>query len=357
MDFFPTGRSEMGLMMKKIMIAYVLMLCVLLTSCTMPASKENVIHTNTQQAHFSYEFADVSTGIQLLLSNKEYHDNFTKADLEYRLQKKGGTKEEYIKFAESKVLEFTEEEKAAIMECMQQIESIAVKRGYRLPKINSINFVKTTMEEECNAAAYTHNSDIYIGEAFLKEYLLAPENEKIYYTATILHELFHCITRNTPDFRKDLYEMIGFTIVEKDFEIPPHIRERMISNPDVGNHNSYASFTINGEKKDCFVVFLTIKDFENQGDTFFENASAHLIPVDHPDTVYHMDEAEDFWTVFGRNTAYVIDPEECLADNFSYAFLKDEEGFIGIDWPNPEILEKIVALLQADDTGRPAERK
>ena len=308
-----------------------------------------MLFTSAGQNHFTYEFADVQTGTQLLMSNTEYHDNLTKADLEYKLQKKDATREEYLEFAKTNVLEFTEEEKIVLAECMQQIEEVIVEQGYTLPEIDTINFVKTTMDEECNAAAYTHKSDIYLGEDFLKEYMYAPEYEKIYYTATILHELFHCITRNNSEFREDMYEVLGFTVAEDDFEISPEIKERMISNPDVGNHDAYATFTINGEKKDCFIVYLTTKDFENPGDSFFDNASAHLIPIDSPDTVYSMDDAEDFWDVFGYNTSYVIDPEECLADNFSYAFLSEEEGFKYLNWPNPEILENIINILKAGD--------
>lgn len=333
--------------MKKIMIAYILILCVFVSSCAIPANKEKI--TNTKQNHFSFEFADAQKGQQLLMSNTEYHNNLSKADLEYRLQKKGATKEEYTQFAETSVLEFTQEEKTLITECMQKIEEIIVNQGYKLPEINTVNFVKTTMAEEGNAMAYTHNTDIYLGDKFLEEYLNAPNDEKIYYVATMLHELFHCMTRKDSDFRRGIYDVIGFEIAEKDFEILPHIKERMISNPDVGNHDSYATFTINGEKKACFVAFLTTKDFENKGDTFFDNASAHLIPIDSPDTVYTIDEAEDFWDVFGENTSYVIDPEESLADNFSFAFLNEEDGIKNIDWPNPEILEKISALLQAED--------
>lgn len=329
--------------MKKMIIICVLAFSLLLASCTVN------VNINTKQTHFSFEFADIQKGKQLLMSNTEYHNNFTKADLEYRMQKKGATKEEYIEFAETNVLEFTEEEKAAITECMQQIESIIVEQGYSLPDISTINFVKTTMAEEGNVAAYTHNTDIYIGEAFLNEYLNAPESDKVYYTATMLHELFHCITRNDSDFRKNMYEVIGFTIAEKNFEILPQIRERMISNPDVGNHDSFAMFTINGEKKDCFVVLLTTKDFEKQGESFMTNSAAHLIPIDSPDTVHTIDEVENFWDVFGENTGYVIDPEECLADNFSYAFLINEEQFKNIDWPDVEIIEKISKLLKVDN--------
>ena len=47
----------------------------------------------------------------------------------------------------------------------------------------------------------------------------------------------------------------------------------------------------------------------------------------------------NFWDVFGRNTDYALDPEECMADNFSYAMTY---GLTGRDYENPEIIEKIL---------------
>ena len=58
-----------------------------------------------------------------------------------------------------------------------------------------------------------------------------------------------------------------------------------------------------------------------------------------------MDQAANFDEVFGTNTGYVIDPEECLADNFSYAVIYGEQGPDGNGYPNPEIIEAITAYL------------
>ncbi len=330
--------------MKKILIACILLVCILFTACGAPAVKEN--SADTKEAAFTYEFADAKKGTELLMSNTEYYNNMTKADLEYRMQKKDATLEEYIELVEKQVLEFTKEEKELIDTAMKRIEDILVREGYTLPETDTINFVKTTMKEEGDVAAYTHKNDIYFGEDMLNYYLTTPEHAETYFPALILHELFHCITRNNPDFRRDMYEIINFTIAEKDFEILPEVRERMISNPDVGNCDAYATFTINGEKKDCYVLYLTTKDFEKEGERFLDNAATYIVPIDSPDTLYTIEEVEDFWTVFGDNTSYVIAPEECLADNFYCAILFEEKEYKDVEWPNPEILEKIQNLLK-----------
>ena len=67
--------------MKKILIVCVLFICVIFTACDSPEVNEVEPIKN---AHFTYEFADVQKGKELLLSNTEYHNNMTKTDLEYR---------------------------------------------------------------------------------------------------------------------------------------------------------------------------------------------------------------------------------------------------------------------------------
>lgn len=43
--------------------------------------------------------------------------------------------------------------------------------------------------------------------------------------------------------------------------------------------------------------------------------------------VYDLDDASDFFKdKVGRNTGYVINPEECLADNFSICTLRIGKG-------------------------------
>lgn len=59
-----------------------------------------------------------------------------------------------------------------------------------------------------------------------------------------------------------MYAILGFTVVGEDYDFPSEIRERIISNPDVERHNSYATFDIGGEKRDCVAIFITSRPFE-----------------------------------------------------------------------------------------------
>ena len=91
---------------------------------------------------------------------------------------------------------------------------------------------------------------------------------------------------------------------------------QVIANPDVEHHNSCAAFTIDGEKKDCYLLFLTDAVFENPGDNFFTGMYTGIVPLD-GSRIYRAEEVPDFWDVVGRNTDYAEDPEEIMATNFA----------------------------------------
>ena len=295
---------------------------------------------------FSHRFVDSEEAAQLLLSNRNYYDNLTQNDLNFRMQKLDTTLEELEAFSAEQTLDWTEEEKDLVNAALQTIEIVCEERGYTLPATDGIIFAKTTMKDECDAFAYTLGTQIYLGEQLLQSGMSDDPDEQAVFQEVIAHELFHCLTRNHPDFRADMYSILGFTVVDEDYDFAPEIDEVIISNPDVGHHNSYAAFEINGEMKDCTVIFANVKPFEKPGDNFFINSVTGLVPVDDLSVFYTAEDAENFWDVFGENTDYVIDPDETLADNFAFTLTYGLER----EYETPEIIEAIDAYLQTGIT-------
>lgn len=286
-------------------------------------------------------FADRAEGQTLLLSNEAYLEGLTQNDLNFRMQKLDATLEEYKEFAAEQVLDFTEEEKNIISEEINRFYDRCREQGYHLPELDQVTFVKTTSANECNAGAYTQGTTVYLGVDALKCALSEDKEARSWFSEIIPHELFHCFTRTDPEFRTEMYSILGFTVQEEDFVFEDAVRERIISNPDVEHHNSYATFRINGEDIPCAVVFTTEHPFEKKGDSFFDSAATGLVPIDDLNTMYSSEEAENFWDVFGRNTDYVVDPEETLADNFAFTILNRDETM-----KTPELLESIRTYLR-----------
>ena len=298
-----------------------------------------------------YRFASKEEGRKLLLSNQDYYKGFTQNDLDFRMQKKNASMDEYLAYAGEQVLDFTDEERALIDSYFASMEETLEKNGCTLPPLDEIVLVKTTMKEEGGAGGYTHGTQIYINAEAIGGALSSDEENKEYYLNYLYlffwHELFHCLTRCNPEFREKMYDLIHFTVVDEDFPLPQSVKEYHISNPDVEHHDSYASFKIEGEDKDCFVDFITTKHFEKEGETFFDFATTALIPIDGTDVYYTPDQADNFDEVFGKNTDYVVDPEECMADNFTFAMLYGKDGPEGKGYPTPEIIEGILSYFKA----------
>ena len=294
-------------------------------------------------AVFHYHFADRDEAVKCYLSNEDYFEGLSTCDLEYRLQKKGGTIEELKDFGASQMEEFTEEEKAFLEETLKEMENDMKQAGLHIPELNEITFIKSTQQEECDSGGYTHGTQIFMGEEMLK-LMMSEEKEAAFFKKEFLwHELFHCLTRSNPQFRKDMYKIIHFSVQDQDYELPPSVKDVFISNPDVEHHNAWATFDIKGKKTECFAAWITTKPFEKKGDSFFEYAETALIPVDGSDTYYVSGDASNFWDVFGKNTDYVTDPEECMANNFCFALVY---GLNGKEYPDPEIIEQILDYLK-----------
>lgn len=301
------------------------------------------------EIRIDYRFADREEGVSLLLGNTEYYNNYSQNDLNYRMQKTGATLDEMLAFAAEQVMDFTEEEKQAIDNSIDSIESILNENGYALPETDGIIFIKTTMLEEGGAEAYTHKTEIYLGGELLEGLLSDDEAVQRMANATMCHEIFHCLTRNNPQFRKDMYGIINFAVADKDYEIGPAVYDMFISNPDVDHHNAYITLTINGEKRDCFMVLTTTKPFETEGDMFAQYAMPVFVPVDDPDTYYSLGsdvDPKEFIGLIGGNTGYTIDPEECLADNFGFALIYGNDGIEGEPYETPEIIDQILDYLK-----------
>ena len=318
------------------------------TATTAETTTETQVKSSEETKNtIPFKFATKEEGIKCFLDNKEYLKKFNQNKLEYTLQKKGATMEEYLEFAKNQILDWTDEEKNIITRGMKIIEDKFKERNWKMPPLETIIFIKTTMKEENNVTGYTHGTQIYLKDVaeIYKEENGTDEQMPKKVMHILCHELFHCLTRCNTDFRRDMYKLINYTVVDKDFELPPSVWEYYIVNPDVEHHNSYATFNVDGKLIDCFTAFVTLRHFEKEGDKFFDVSTTALVPIDGTDTYYKKDEVANFDDVFGKNTAYVIDPEECMSDNFSLALMNGREGADGKGYASPEIIEGVFNIL------------
>lgn len=312
-----------------------------MVGCTRSVTNTEKNNENTNQqvdttgSKIPYRFADAEEGIELRMANTDYFDNLTQNDLDYRTGKSGATLDEYKELVKKQGEDFTEEEKKALEDSINRIQTRFDEIGFDYPLKADIVFVKSKMEDEFGAAAYTHKNQIYLEGSNL-EFMKDKPN---LIDGLIAHELFHILSRNDSKFRQDMYSVFGFTITEEP-DFTPELRAKFGSNPDVEKFDSYATFNINGKPTKAVVV--TMLNPYNDGQNLFDNMFTGIVPYDNPDTYYTIDEVSNFWEVFGENTAYVITTEEGIADNFASAVVY---GMDGRKYKNPEIIQSMLDVL------------
>lgn len=295
-------------------------------------------------ANSTFRFATRAEGQMLITELDDYTRNWNQFDIDVRLQKSQGRKSELLQFAMDQTLNWSDEDKERINKTMKSLDAEIKKQKYHLEFPKEIIFVKTTQKEEGNAEAYTRMNWIAIGEEALK----SSSNEDLKYL--VAHELFHLLTRQNADFKKDMYQIIGFTVNEKEILFPSDVSEKRISNPDISRYDSYGTFTIDGEKQYCTMIIYTDKPYN--GNTLFDYLKIGLVPLNGEfipmqqsgkTIIYPLDKAEDFYTQVGKNTSYVIHPEEIMADNFAYTLIGKK------DLPNPELIQGVQKILKANN--------
>lgn len=285
-------------------------------------------------------FPQAAEAAELLVSNRAYYEGLTQNDLDFRLGKTGATLEEYEEFAKQQVLDMTEEDKQALNDSLARLQDVFDYFSFSFPVAEGVDFIKTTMEEEPGAGGYTHANQIYMQDELLAYARSANEEDQIQFDQFLSHELFHVISRNDPEFKENMYRLIGFTVDDKEPDFTDEVRSRLLSNPDVSGYNSHATFTIDGVPTEATLVTY-LPDGYTEGAVMLEEAAPGLVPIDQPDRIVPAEEVPDFFDVIGYNTGYAIAAEEVLADNFSFAVTYGMYP----DYPNKAIPAGILSYL------------
>ncbi len=255
------------------------------------------------------------------------------------------SEEEYLGFMAKSVLFWHPHERKKIDSLLREIKPRLAALSLRLPK--AIALVKTTGDEE-GGAGYTRGNAIFIPEAYLD----LPGDRL---ARVISHEIFHILMRHNGGLRDRLYRVIGFER-SNEIELPPSLASRKITNPDAPLINYRIRVRLGDQP--VWVVPILFSDSEiyspGRGGTFFDYLQFRLMLVEDDGgsgrarpvlrgsepLLVRPGQVAGFYEQVGRNTDYIIHPEEILADNFALLVL----GRTNI--PNPEILDRMRGILR-----------
>lgn len=268
-------------------------------------------------------FASRETGIAILTIRDEYVSRMSRFDRMLRLKStQPVTERAYLDFVAANVLEWTDADITRLIPLVQKLQ--AAVQQFRLPLPSTVLLVKTTGKEEVGQA-YTRANAIVLPARNLGE------ND-----ATLLfllsHELFHVMSRHDATFRQNAYGLIGFRI-GNEIPLPDLIAPLQITNPDASRHDSYLDVTSAGRKITVVPVLLSRSAvFDPQIGTDLDHfwtlrllvverdlpgENLHAVEHNGAPRLVKLSQVEDFVEQVGRNTQYVIHPEEILADNFA----------------------------------------
>lgn len=286
-------------------------------------------------------FATIAEATALLNTHDEYTNGWSQFDIDAKVKKLHSTKEEQFKNLTAQLRAWTPEEIERINARLLAIDKIITKNAYHINTPDKIIFIKSTMKDEDGADGYTRANCIV-----LKDDVLSLTKSQLQDIVT--HELFHVVTRHDSIFRKNLYSIIGFQMMN-EVPYPDNIKDYKISNPDAVKKDSYIKVRKDGNTIECMMILYSEREYA--GGSFFDYFSIGLLKlkgkvtkeidyVDGNPVISQLKDVSDFFKQVGKNTPYIIDPEEILAENFVFA-INNKKGL-----PDQFIVDKIQMQLK-----------
>ena len=317
-----------------VMLAAVLLACGLIPADTRAADKPLFV------------FATPEEGRGILTAKDAYIEQMSPFDRSCRMRRdRDVTEEEFLSFVSNNVLSWEKDDEDRIQLIIASMEPKIKRFASVLP--DRIYLIMTTGNEE-GGAAYTRGDAIVIPRG-----LTSGDVVTLY--KLISHELFHLISRRNTQLRDELYEIIGFKKCPP-FQFPGALRARKITNPDspLNDH----CIRVKAGKQNLLVVPILYSSMDRydkaHSEEFFDYLQVAFLAVARDNgpgrkptllkgskpNLYKETELGGFYEQIGKNTDYIIHPDEILADNFSYLFFGITE------LKSPEVVRKMEKVFE-----------
>jgi hypothetical protein len=290
-------------------------------------------------------FATEEEGQLILAADDAFTGSLSRFDLQSRL-KTGDevTLDDWKKSVAAEVRGWNDAQTKAATESLTRLSKRLA--GLELPLPKEILLIHTTGAEEGNAA-YTRGTAIV-----LPDKVLAYSPTQL--DRLLAHELFHVLSRHDGALRQRLYRIIGFEVCDP-IGLPPSLAPRRITNPDAPlidctiELKTASGKTVVGAP----VLYASVKEYDaKKGGSFFQYLTFRLLLVekkndrwqpmllDGEPIVIDAKKEPTFYEKIGKNTNYVIHPDEILADNFVHLVMEDQ------DLMTPRIVDEMRVILR-----------
>lgn len=291
-------------------------------------------------ASSTVKFATVQEGQAVLGAADSFVKHMSPLDRELRLRsEKKVTQDEYLAHARAQVIPWTDAEVKTLTGVIEGMRDKLSWLKCSLPQ--TILLVQTTKLLE-GGAPHTRGNAIVIPQGSF--------NGPVQNTEHILfHELFHLISKANPDKRASLYRIIGFETTP-EITLPTSLGPRDVTNPDAPAHDVVIEVKYKGRKVWATPVLLsTVDRYDKSDDRPFpvgyldfklmqvtkKGGRWIAKKVDGGPVLMDQTGVSQFFEQIGRNTPYIIHPDEILAENFALIATGQR------NLPSPEIASKL----------------
>ena len=335
----PLGVCQFGFTMwsSRPRIAPAALFCTLLIGCagspktTAPPAPGSGISV----AGTSIRFATAEEAARLLGTADAFTARLSEFDRAVRTGEQGTSTDAFLAYVAAQARGWRARERAAWSDTLRRVA--AALEGLSVPLPPEIVLIRTSGKEEFGAA-HTRGAAILLPSGRVD----APDSHRL---ALAAHELFHVASRfASPQWRDAVYGILGFER-RASMVHPPEMESRRVTNPDAFSLEHVVPVRIGETGEHAVAPLLATKlplaEAVGAGGpmTFVE------LLLLRPDTGEVFDPAEtDYHRRVGRNTAYVIHPEEALADQFSLLVMRRAGESIN-PLPAPEVVDALEARL------------
>ncbi len=290
-------------------------------------------------------FANLDQARQILATKDTFVERMSPFDRAARLKtNRVVTEAEYLDFAASAALGWNEADRSVISAAYDQVQ--AKIRALRLPLPPRFFVVKTTGEEEGDTV-YTRQTAVMIPRSKVGDNL----------PRLLAHELFHIASRANPALAEQLYAVIGFNRCT-EASYPGNLSARKLTNPDAPRNDYCIRLTVDGQSVSATpILFSRAETYDPvRGGEFFDYLQLGLLVRAasgqslSAERVVGLQQVTGFFEQVGRNTQYVIHPEEILADNFALLVLDMQNV------KSPAVLTGLRRVLAEFSSARPGAR-
>lgn len=287
-------------------------------------------------------FASIKRSKRLLTQEDKFTNSLSPMDIDIRMQKSNSTKDELLNFIPTQVKKWHEKEKNILLSILEKIDNEIIENSYEIDFPDTIYFVKTTLDEEFEGATgYTRSNYIVFNGNKITE-----TNPLLIHI--VVHELFHILSKQNPEFQAKMYKIIGFSL-GNEIQLPDKLKYYKLTNPDAPFNNAFIKLKNNDQPIECMMITYAdkkysegnLRDYAKIG--FLKLTGSEVKKAEEVNgepVIISINDVSGFFEQIGQNTQYIVHPEEILGDNFAFTIL-NKKGL-----PNPEIQDEIRKILK-----------